>query len=418
MALLLALTVQTEPVQDFKTMYEAAQDLAHGGRSYLQNQYFSDWAYQTGFVAYEAAVLKIFGSEMALRVFNALFMGGTAVIFYFIAKRMLGPRCAMIISILYVFYPGPYMLASVLTNQHIATFCLYLGILFFIRANGKSRPFLWVSLAGVSIAVGNVMRPIGVLVVIAFLCWEVYRMLSVPQKGRLKVLMILAVFCTVYSIAYGGMDIAIKVSGINPEGLANNRPLWKFILGFSQSSAGGWNRADYERFVLPPLEGAIPAMKEELFNRIRISPVEFIRLQWQKCEVLWAIPEESFWGFGHMDMGRALFGGLTVGQFINVILYIDRGICLCTFVLCFLGLLSLWKKKTDGLNIPLLLVLLVCAYAGVHIFIEVQTRYRYFLMPSIFLLAGCGLKWLGGGRRFSKFTPVSASKTEGGCEEG
>ena len=43
--------------------------------------------------------------------------------------------------------------------------------------------------------------------------------------------------------------------------------------------------------------------------------------------------------------------------------------------------------------IPLLLtfVLLLCGYYAVHLIVEVQSRYRYFLMPCVFLLAGIAI---------------------------
>ena len=43
-----------------------------------------------------------------------------------------------------------------------------------------------------------------------------------------------------------------------------------------------------------------------------------------------------------------------------------------------------------------MLCFLLCGYYGAHLFIEVQPRYRYFLMPVVFLLAGVGAQALWG----------------------
>ena len=43
------------------------------------------------------------------------------------------------------------------------------------------------------------------------------------------------------------------------------------------------------------------------------------------------------------------------------------------------------------ISMVLLAALLLCGYYGVHLIVEVQSRYRYFLMPTVFLLAGYGL---------------------------
>src|SRR5699024_5763231 len=117
-----------QPVQDFKTMYDAACQLARGSREYLQTDYFYNWAYQTGFVAYEALVVRLFGEGLLpLQVLNAVWMAGTGCLVYGIARRFLPETGAMAASLLYALYPGPYFLAAVLTNQHIAVFFFYLG---------------------------------------------------------------------------------------------------------------------------------------------------------------------------------------------------------------------------------------------------------------------------------------------------
>ena len=48
------------------------------------------------------------------------------------------------------------------------------------------------------------------------------------------------------------------------------------------------------------------------------------------------------------------------------------------------------KGWGDGARLPVMLAFLLCGYYGAHLFIEVQARYRYVLMPVLFLLAGAG----------------------------
>ena len=44
LAMAVILIVDAQPVQDFNTMYMAAQDMAKGSRAYLDNIYFYNWA--------------------------------------------------------------------------------------------------------------------------------------------------------------------------------------------------------------------------------------------------------------------------------------------------------------------------------------------------------------------------------------
>ena len=61
-----------------------------------------------------------------------------------------------------------------------------------------------------------------------------------------------------------------------------------------------------------------------------------------------------------------------------------------------LALCALARRLVSRRPVPasLLPVLIFCGYFAVHLLIEVQSRYRYFLMPAIAILAGWGLSWL------------------------
>ena len=89
-ALAVILVFGAVPVQDFQTMYDAACQMAQGGGDYLRTDYFYNWAYQTGFTAYESLVIRLFGEGLfPLQLCNALWMAGTGSLVYAIARRLL-----------------------------------------------------------------------------------------------------------------------------------------------------------------------------------------------------------------------------------------------------------------------------------------------------------------------------------------
>ena len=99
-------------------------------RVWLEKPFFSIWCYQIPFVYYEAFILKLFGSELVLKLLNVAFMVVTNVLIYMIAREWAGPRAAFAVAVLYSVYPAPVLLSSVLTNQHISLMFLMLGIYF------------------------------------------------------------------------------------------------------------------------------------------------------------------------------------------------------------------------------------------------------------------------------------------------
>ncbi len=388
-AMVVILLVDAQPIQDFNTMYTAAQELARGGRSYLENIYYYNWAYQTGFVVYESLLLRLFGpGQFSLQVMNALWLGGIGALVTGIAYRLLPKRAAACVSVLYAVYPAPYFLAAVLTNQHIATFFLYLAVYLLVRDEQLSVGTA--ILAGVAIAVGNIMRPIGVVLILAILCWRVFRLLlrdGKDWKGQIgKLLCVLMVYYGVFSAASG----AIVWSGINPEGLTNNQPMWKFVLGFNQESSGCWNRYDYENYLMLPTQQADEAMREVVAERLGAGPIALAKLAVRKSAVMWGDLEYMYWGFGHLD-GQAKLGPLTIDQYTQILARGDKGVYLVAFALALLGVVQLLRKGTKEGGCALLLSFLLCGYYAVHLIVEVQARYRYFLLPAVFLLAGYGL---------------------------
>jgi hypothetical protein len=384
-----------QPVQDFQTMYDAACQVAQGSREYLETDYFYNWAYQTGFVAYEALVIRIFGeSLLPLQVCNALWMAGTGCLVYGIARRFLSETGAMTISLVYALYPAPYFLAAVLTNQHIATFFYYMGFWLLVRKDKLNLP--WAVLGGLCLSLGNVMRPLGAVIVLALLCWVLVRLCRWRGPGVLHAGGLLLAVGVTYFISTEFFSWLVQATGLNPEGLSNNLPMWKFVLGFNLESGGAWNQADYNAYYLLPREEAGEQMSQVVNQRLSsLGLGGFLELFWKKSRTMWGSLEYLYWGFGHLNGDAQVLGGLTLSQCLNVLNYLNQGVFLGAFGLAGVALVFwLWKGCGKGLRLPVMLGFLLCGYYSVHLLIEVQARYRYFLMPAVFLMAGAGAELL------------------------
>lgn len=391
LALFFILWLDSQPVQDFATMYDAARQLAQGSRAYLDNIYFFNWAYQSAFVAYEALVIALFGSSLLpLQLLNAVYLAGTNVLVYLIAKRFLPERAAMTVGVLYAIYPAPLFLAGVLTNQHLSVFLLYSALYVLLS---KELTALRALGTGALIALGNAMRPIGVILMLAALLWLLIRALHWTDWRSALHGLYVAVSYFAVGAALSGL---IAVTGINPEGLANNQPMWKFVVGLNQDSNGSWNRADYETYLSLPTQEGHEAMTEVVKERLSVGPIKLAGLALRKSSVMWASNEDLYWGFGHLDQeAPAISFPVTLSWNSMQLLLgsIDKGIYLLAFGFALVGLiLRLRSPERCGRSLPL--VLLLCGYYGVHLIVEVQSRYRYFLMPCVFLLAGIALSRL------------------------
>ena len=380
------LWLNSRPVQDFKTMYDAAGQLAAGSHAYLDNVYFFNWAYQSAFVAYEALVVRLFGSSLLpLQLLNAAYLAGTNVLVYRIACRFLPRRAAMTAGALYALYPAPLFLAGVLTNQHLSVFLLYAAL--YVLFGGKELTLSRCAAAGALMALGNAMRPIGVILLLAALVWCVLRAL---RKACWKPLLSGAALGICYLAVGAALSGLIILSGINPQGLANRQPMWKFVVGLNQESNGLWNEADYDAYLSLPGELADAAMRDAVRARLSVGPGKLAGLAWRKSAAMWAGSEDLYWGFGHRTGSDGALPGLTWDATRLLLGYADNGVYLLAFALALAGLLARLRRPEDC-GRELLPAILLCAYYAVHLIVEVQSRYRYFLMPCVFLLAGLAL---------------------------
>lgn len=392
LAVFFILWLDSQPVQDFNTMYTAAGQLAQGDHSYLDNVYFFNWAYQSAFVAYEALIIRLFGSALfPLQLLNAVYFAGTNVLVYLIARRFLPQKAAMTVGVLYAIYPAPLFLAGVLTNQHLSVFLFYLAV--YVLLSGDEVSPLRFAAAGAIIALGNAIRPIGVILVLAALIWSAVR----AMHRKRPALLLSALSVTVSYVLAGALLSGLIISsGINPEGLTNNQPMWKFVVGLNQDSSGCWNRSDYDTYLSLPTQEANDAMTETVKDRLSVGPAKLAGLAWRKSSVMWAANEDLFWGFGHKDPSApALTFPINVSwNSLQLLLgSLDKGVYLLAFILALLGMIQRIRIK-ESCGKSLLLILLFCGYYAVHLIVEVQSRYRYFLMPCVFLLAGIAVAQL------------------------
>lgn len=382
------LWLDSQPVQDFNTMYSAATQLAAGDFSYLENLYFFNWAYQSAFVAYEALVIRLFGTSLLpLQLLNALWLGGIALMVYKIGRTFLSEKLAQTAALFYSVYPAPLALAGVLTNQHLATF-LFLSA-FYLCVKEKNLSIYRALAAGALIAVGNAIRPVGIILLLALGLFLILKLLQghLNSKTALLPLIALVVGC---QLVFSLLSFSITASGINPQGLSNNQPMWKFAVGLNQESNGCWNQEDYENFLSLPTQEADEAMRQAVKERLGAGPTALGKLAVRKSAIMWGACEDLYWGFGHID-GAARFGPISWNSLQLLISRLDKGVYLTAFSLALVGILSALVRKQWQTGTPLLLAILFCGYYAVHLIVEVQSRYRYFIMPAIFLLAAWGL---------------------------
>lgn len=373
-------SIPTPISSDFAEMYEAAKLAVRGDYSFSGNPYFSTWVYQIGFTMYEGLIMKLFGEQsFALKLLNVLYSTGTVMLVYGIARKY-KESAGRMAGILYAVYPPTIMMCSVLTNEHIATFLIYLA-LYLLIVRGVMRPRTWLYV-GVLLAVGDVMRPIGSIVLISIGCY-ILLLLGKNVRNYLEIIGRFAGIVVIFFFVHAIISYSLIYAGVTKYPLSSREPLWKFVVGLNAQTNGQYSAEDEKYVTQFPVGAERTAIERKLIEERLADHSQVARLFVEKFKLMWGGNDASiYWSLDGLDHPRLkdwLFKCERV-LYSSILLFASIG-CMT--------LLS--RRKLDAVIVLLILVL---GYAAIHLFIEIQTRYRSFLFPSFAIFFSYGLSYV------------------------
>lgn len=380
-----ALLVQTPPESDFYLLYYAARELARGNNILNETQYFQFWAYQSGFVAWMAFFIRVFHAGLPFfLVENVAASSATTVLIYVLCKRVATHRSAAVAALVYLCYPASFFLIPVLTNQFLSELCLAGALCLYL--DPRQRAWGRLLAAGVLLAVGNIFRPMSMVVVLAVVGAAVLGLLG--GRGLRESALPCLLLCAGYFAVTQGASLWVRLSGLNANGLTNQLPLWKLLLGLNQATSGRYSGADAALVFQSPH----PAAAAEALLRERLAAYDLpglLRLFWAKISLMWGSFEDSSWALTGQALdalgARALDG--------PVLYWADMwrrfGAGFYTAALALAGAGG-WRLR-GGFDRRWVLLLAAGLYFTAHLLIEIQVRYRAALLLFLLPLAASGM---------------------------
>lgn len=371
-------------VSDFHLLYEAAQSLLAGDTSFQHKLYFSLWAYQSVFIAWQAMFLAVWNNPLILKLVGALLSAGTVCLLYRLARDHVRESAAQAAMLMLTAFPFILTLPTVLTNQISSAFFLTLGAWLLVCHDCTRLDFWRFPLAGLALQAGNLLRSEGIILVVAVLAYAFFAVLRQP-KALKRILCGMAVLLVAYGAVGAGADAVVRASGLNANGTANGYPGWKFITGLNFSTAGGYSADDWNALWPTfdenghPTEVTYQVQDKMISERLSAGPKVLLLHVVYKCKLLWC-NDALHWAFGHLD----LHGWLTLPY--DNIQKMDRLLFYAALLLACWGLFRPDRTLEPAAYLPLFVVFAAfCAF----LLIEVQPRYAY--LPQLFLFCGASL---------------------------
>ena len=376
--LIWVLNIQTPIESDFYGLYTGAVDASNGDFSFSENGYFSSWVYQLGFTMYQALIITLFGDNvLLLKLLGIVYSVGITVLIYLIGKELMNETAGRLAGIFYAVYVSSIVMTSVLTNDHLSTLFYMIGFYLIVKIK---QPSIKIGiLIGLFIGLGNIIRPLGSLILIAILLYYVVYQIILAKKGqRLRSLGVLSGIFVAYFLIMNIVSYAFIAGGVTEYPLSNRAPYWKFLLGLNQETIGRYSSEDARFMSQFPLGEERDKVEKELILE-RISDKEqVVNLFYEKFKIMWGTGDSSInWSMSNIDRPF-------VYQQLKII---EHATYFAMLLFSFIFLLINRKK----LSTPLLfLLIVVLGYVMVHFFIEIQQRYRFFIIPIFAILAGGG----------------------------
>lgn len=371
------LSVNTLLASDYDLMYKAAVKGAGGDFSFSTKTYYSQWAYQMGFTLYQSLIISVFGKHLlVLKGINCIVSTGTAVLVYKIAESVLNEKAGRAAGILYALYLPTVIVNSVLTNQIFSAFLFYLAFYLFL-SDKEQRIYIYL-IVGALFALGQIMRPLAMFVIPVFLIYELIEFIIIKEKKRLWGICITLAAYFILMALVGSILVSSKIS---PYGLENREPYWKFVIGLNSETTGQYSDKDaayVQKFALG--EERNKAELELIKERTEdISHLALLMLN--KYSNMWGIRDSTVYWSANVDIPNLM---KNVGAYEQVMYIVAAAFAL-------IAAFGLLRRRNNKLYFIMILIVL---YVGAHLLIEIQTRYRDFALPAMFMFTGYGMYML------------------------
>ncbi|MBT9283548.1 MAG: hypothetical protein KM312_13090 [Hydrogenibacillus schlegelii] len=303
------------------------------------------------------------------------------------AAETAGKLAALLLAV----YPSTVMMASVLTNQHLAALLAYGGLFVWGRAlrrlsGGKGgRALLLAGAAGALLAAGDLVRPIGIVFVAAavtgalLFAGERPRLSGKEGRARFGFFGRLGLALGLVAVFFAGrtaVSVVLVTTGVTDRPLGNHEPLWKFVAGLNRETIGHFSRADYEAVMGLPAGDDRTAFERALIaERLRAPGLGAFFME--KAAYLWGFPDQAPIWSGWAPPKPVLAAALAFERVL--------------FLLAVLGLSAFGRLRRPEIGPgAAVLALFLLGYAAAHLVIEIQVRYRYDALPALLALGAVG----------------------------
>jgi 4-amino-4-deoxy-L-arabinose transferase-like glycosyltransferase len=382
--LIWALTTNSSPVSDFKTMYDAANNLLEGDTSaFMGLGYFARFPHMTTYVLFLSQMIRFFGNNtlFVVKMLNVLLSTSSIIFVYLICNSIFKDYKRTLFGAFFIaILPSSILYVPVYCTENVAIPFYLASIYCFILVINNKKNSLYLLLSGLLLSVGHLFRMVAYIVLIAYIMYIlIYDTESFKIKLR-NIIFIVVPFAMLFT-SFSNILIAHKItdtklwSGSEPA-------ITSAVRGSNIESGGSWNPEDAE-FISNHLEdkdALEKASRDRILNRYTTTPpLDLAKFFIGKFASQWLNGDNAgaYWSQADIPENKIKIDIAGKGVFWYQSVYA------VLLLLIIKGLFS--SKEYLGNRIINLFYIIVCGYGVTFLILETQTRYA-FIISFIFAI--------------------------------
>jgi len=382
-------SVNTQPVSDFLIMYNTGAEAFKGNfTGFHGTAYFARFPHITIPALYFGFFQWLFKSPLiAIKLTSVVWSTISVYLIYSIVKEVFGKGMALSAALIAALYPAFIMYTSVISTES-AALCLFLwSVYIFIKVIKKKLRAEWFLLCGLLLSMGNFLRMVGPVMVIAYIMYLlIFRSSLHSLKGSIY-------------IAVSFLVPLVLISTLLIKTDLTENPLWKgvepastsILKGTNLQTMGGWNPEDaaiyekYDRDYEAVDKAAKAIIKDRLTNT---PPFKLVRFYIAKYSTQWSVGDYAGYSWAIAD-----FKPNEIPKWTEWYKFYTQLLHAVIIVLVYLGLyLPKNRRQEESFSAVNLFYIVFYGYMLLYLITEMQPRYAFSSSWVFILLLPAGIE--------------------------
>ena len=395
---------------DYKFYYDVAIMIKDGTLTTLSNnEYISLFPHTYGYCYILSLVMRVFGTDPSICYYaNIVFAAITALFCYGIGRRIAG-RVAGISALAISFFWPSQILFSNINGAEAAFTCFLYGAAYLCLMSmqikedtklGTSRIILRHVICGILIALSSAIRPMGLVLLIAFvICllsmnkkltyksiMDVSLKTILLSKGFLRAIFVLLGYFIASQLISAGVAQAIE------KDIASGGAMgYSLMVGTNIASDGGYSE-ETRKFLdeaykeTESANAANHASMEVAIEQIKENPIGILELFAKKFYLVWSNDDYAT-TTNIVTMNNQLLLTPDVESLFYDLADLNNVFYLFVVFLSAIGVIFLLRKDNEAS----LFAIFFIGTIALFLLVEMQNRYHYFALQSLAILAAGGI---------------------------